>query len=313
MHSISFYVWKFLAARGLQNTYRHHKDISAMRRSIDNNSKLFIRLDPKASISKIDHGSLKGDWIKPVSMRSEIIILYLHGGSFIMGKPENFRTFLTYLCPRVKAEILALDYPLAPEYPFPAGLENAHEAYKWILKSGYDPGKIVIAGDSAGGGLALSLAQRIRDSKEPMPASIVCLNPWLDLDLDYSKLNDALKKDKFLSAPVAELSIKCYVKDEKRNNPLISPLYADLTGFPPIFLQTGTKDTLVDQARDFEERAKKQNAVITLDIWDGMPHDWQVIMVSNVKESREAIDNICTFINSTTAYSKKNKTTFAHL
>lgn len=309
MHSINFYVWEFLAARGFKKIYAHCPDAVKMRQAIKDNSKFFDTLDPRSIITPVENAPFDGEWIRPKSGQARVTVLYLHGGYFLMGNPESFRSFLTYFAARANVNILAVDYPLAPEYPYPHAIETTHKAYQWLLNKGTNPEEIVLAGDSAGGGLTLSLLQSIRAHGEPMPASAICLCPFLNQNIDVNGLPEALKNDKFLSAPVAELAIKCYVNGSDKLDPMVSPMYADLTGFPPIFLQTGTGDALYEQAEEFSKRAKHQNCKLTFDVWDDMPHDWQVIMGSNVKESREAIDNICTFLNSTTSHVKQKAQT----
>ena len=192
--------------------------------------------------------------------------------------------------------MLLLDYRLAPEHPFPAALEDSVRAYKWLINSeGYDPKNIIIAGDSAGGGLAIATLVKLRDQKIPLPAAAVCLSPWTDLALtgDSMKLN--LHEDTLISPEGLMFHSRLYLGKTDPKNPFASPLYADFKGLPPLCIQVGSVEVLLDDATRLAKRAREAGVEVQLDIWEDMIHIFQSYAVI-APESIEGINKIGEFI-----------------
>jgi acetyl esterase/lipase len=211
-----------------------------------------------------------------------------------------YRGFLSYLTKTANVNIVSVDYRLTPENHYPAALDDVYTTYKWFIETGVDLNRLVIAGYSAGGNLVVGLLQKIRDNHLPMPVSAVLICPWLDLSDNAIISEQAAKYDKIIPL---EYIIRCkdeYAPGEDRKHPLISPINADTKGFPPLYIQTGTGDTLSPQALEFENRARQQGVDVVCDVWKDMPHDWQVLLTPLVKESRDAIKDIATYINEST-------------
>lgn len=220
------------------------------------------------------------------------IILYLHGGAFAVGSVNVHREFLARLAIACQMKVLAIDYRLAPEHPFPAALQDALAAYQCLFSQGYDPSNIVIAGDSAGGGLAIAMLISLRDDKLPLPACAVCLSPWLNLSYTGEKSNN--NKDPFLNPTLLSLYARYYVGAGDATNPLVSPSFADLRGLPPLLIQVGTNEILLEEIQQFCEKARQANVEVSLDCWQGMFHVFQIIPF--IPETKLSLEKIATFI-----------------
>lgn len=295
MHSLNFYFWNFLISKIVQYMNRQ-PTLEQIREVYNKLEKLSIKSNKYATSQSIDTLSIKGEWITPNHGKTETTLLYLHGGAYVFGSIPTYHRFLSYLAHHGNMRIFALDYRLAPEHPFPAALEDALNAYKWLLDNKTDPKNLVVAGDSAGGGLTLALVQSIRNERLPQAAAAICMAPWLDLSPDAPYSAEIEKKDKIVNVTMNKKFVPCYAGNEDLHNPLISPMYADLTDFPPVFIQTGTADSLSTQNIEFEKRARQEGSPITFEFWDGMPHVWQILFIPYVKESRLAVQSIFKFI-----------------
>jgi monoterpene epsilon-lactone hydrolase len=222
-------------------------------------------------------------------------ILYLHGGSFTGGSIASHRPLCGSIAHVAQARTLLIEYRLAPEYPFPAALDDAVAAYRWLLETGTKPKRIVIAGDSSGGGLALSALIALRDNGTPLPAATVCLSPITDLACDSKSWDTNAKYELFGDVISARRSIKMYLNGADPRTPLSSPLYANLAGLPPLFMQVGTREVLLADSTRFAQKAHNAGVDVTLDIWHEMVHSWQ-FAAQFLPEGRAAIEKIGEFI-----------------
>jgi acetyl esterase/lipase len=204
------------------------------------------------------------------------------------------RAFLAQLARATGTRVLAVDYRLAPEHPYPAALEDAVAAYRWALDAGYAPSQVVVAGDSAGGGLALATVVALRDAGAPLPAGAVCLSPWLDLALTGASMRSNARVDPILSYEILDGYARLYASAHDRTSPLISPLYADLRGLPPLLIQVGTEEVLLDDAVRCADRAQAAGVAVTLEVVDGMFHVFQ--MVGALPETQAAMREIAVFV-----------------
>jgi acetyl esterase/lipase len=223
------------------------------------------------------------------------MILYLHGGAYALGSINVHRELLARLARATHMRVLAVDYRLAPEHPYPAALEDTAAAYRWALDAGCAPSRIVVAGDSAGGGLALATLAALRDAGAPLPAGTVCLSPWLDLALTGASIRTKASVDPVLSREALERYAGLYAGEHARTHPLISPLYADLRGLPPLLIQVGTDEILLDDAVRGAEKARAAGVRATLDVVEGMFHVFQ--MVGVLPETRRALERIAAFVD----------------
>jgi monoterpene epsilon-lactone hydrolase len=191
---------------------------------------------------------------------------------------------------------LLIEYRLAPEHPFPAAVEDSVAAYRWLLKEGFDPARIAVAGDSAGGGLTVATMVKLRDENEPLPAAAVCLSPWVDMEGIGESMKTRAEVDPIVErGPLLEMA-EAYLGGADPRTPLAAPLYADLKGLPPMLIQVGTAEVLLDDSTRLAEEAKKAGVDVTLEPWEDMIHIWQ-FFASMVPEGRDAVDRIASFIH----------------
>jgi monoterpene epsilon-lactone hydrolase len=258
---------------------------------------LTSRLQPAEDVrcQPVDAGGVPAEWITTPEAADERVIYYLHGGGYTLGSINTHREMISRISRAAGARALAIDYRLAPENPFPAALEDSTTAYRWLLSTGVDPARLVIAGDSAGGGLTVATLVALRDAREPLPQAAVCLSPWVDLEGLGESMTTKAEIDPMLLREVGLQWAKAYLGGAHPRTPLASPLYADLTGLPPLLIQVGTAETLLDDSTRLAERAKSVGVDVALEVWDDMFHVWQ-FFASMLPEGQQAIDRIGEFI-----------------
>lgn len=251
---------------------------------------------PKNLITeRVEWPSFSGEWLYFPGVSAKRVLLYLHGGAYVMGSVHSHRHLIARLAKSANVRVLAIDYRLAPEHRFPAALEDAVASYHWLLEHGLRAHQITFAGDSAGGGLALATLLLLRDSQTPLPAAVVCLSPWVDLTCSGASYKTKAKAEVILREEFLRESARSYLKRERANQPLASPLFGDLRNLPPCYIQVGTDEILLNDAERFAEAADRAGVNITLEIWDEMIHVWQYF-VDRIPEAQTAIDMVGTFI-----------------
>lgn len=231
--------------------------------------------------------------------RDERVILYFHGGGYCVGSPTTHRDFAWRLSAASAARVLLPHYRRAPEHLFPTAVDDAVTTYRWLLAQGIHPDNLVIGGDSAGGGLALATLARLRDEGERLPAAAVLLSPWVDLALTGESLRSKAAEDPVLTLAQLHEFAQLYLGDADPRTPLASPLYADLSGLPPLLIQAGTAEILLDDAARLAERADDAGVDVTLDIWPEMIHVWQGF-AGFLPEGQTAVTQIGAFIRGRT-------------
>jgi monoterpene epsilon-lactone hydrolase len=243
----------------------------------------------------VSANGVPAEWIVPTGCTTRRCILYLHGGTFITGSIDSHRSLAANIAVAAQARALLIDYRLAPEHPFPAGPQDVMTAYMWLLKNGTAAQDIVIAGDSAGGTLTLGLLFSLRDEGKPLPAAAVCLSPAIDLSFSGETWQTNAKADVMLDREKEKIGIGYYLQGKDPHTPMASPLFnTNFSGLPPILIQVGSKETLLSDATSFTEKAKAAGGDITLEVWDGMQHEWQ-FAVGMLPEARRAIKRIGEF------------------
>lgn len=272
MASWQSHVIKF-ALRVMQNR-RYSSSIQQERAKIEAR----VALLPKkrgVKYESVNVDGLTAEWVMAPGASAERVMLYLHGGAYIVGSVNTHRTLAVDLSRVTGARILVVEYRLAPEHTFPAAVDDVLIAYSWLLSQGVSPKRLVVAGDSSGGGLTIALLVAIRDASEPMPAAAVCLSPFVDLAATGASMKTKVKADVMLRADLFEPVIKAYLGEADPCTPLASPLYADLHGLPPLLIQVGTDELLLDDATRIAARARAAGVEVKLEVWDGMFHSWQ--------------------------------------
>lgn len=255
----------------------------------------FFKVPAEIRYQPVNINGIPSEWITSSTAKNGVI-LYLHGGAYALGSVNVHREYLARLALATQLKILAINYRLAPEHPYPAALEDSISAYHWLQQQGYDLSRIVIAGDSAGGGLTLATLVSLRDAGDPLPARAVCISPWLDLTLSGNSLRKNAKSDPILNAVILDKYARYYSGTEEIKSPLISPLFADLLGLPPILVQVGSDEILLDDSVRFSEIAQHSGVEVTLTIWEEMFHVFQII--SFLPETTKAIIQVAEFLSS---------------
>jgi acetyl esterase/lipase len=227
-------------------------------------------------------------------------VFYLHGGGYVIGSAQDYREMTSHIGRAAGARVLVVDYRLAPEHPFPAAVDDAVAAYRWLLATGASPGSIVIAGDSAGGGLTMATLLALRDAGTTLPAAGVCMSPWVDLECTGESMTTKADVDPVVQREGAIGMADMYLAGQDIRLPLASPLRGDLRGLPPLLIQVGTRETLLDDSTRLAERARAAGVDVTIDTVEGAPHVWQVFS-SFLPEGRDAIDRIANFTQKHTA------------
>jgi epsilon-lactone hydrolase len=243
----------------------------------------------------VDAGGVSAEWISGPNVRDGLVMLYLHGGCYATGSVETHRDLMTRLSIAASMRVLGLNYRLAPAHPFPAAIEDASAAYRWLLELGHQPSQIAIVGDSAGAGLALAAMITIRDEGLPLPACVACLSPWVDLALTGASMESKSDEDPIVSRGMLLGWGKLYLGESDPTTPLASPLYADLRGLPPMLIQIGSAEVLLDDATRLAERALAAGVDTTLEIWPEMIHVWQSF-APILPEGRQAIERVGQFV-----------------
>jgi len=243
----------------------------------------------------VEAAGVPAEWIVPRQVPTKGVVLYLHGGSFISGSIASHRTLAGNVAIASRTRVLLIDYRLAPEHPFPEGLEDAAAAYEWILSQGIDPASVVVAGDSAGGNLALSLLLLLRDKGRPLPAAAVCLSPNPDLTYSSESWVANARRDVMISEHKERQAVEAYLRGNDPRTPLASPFFADLRGLPPMLLQVGSFEVLRSDVEGFAEKAQQAGVKAILEVWPGMQHEWQ-FAAKILPEGRKAIAHIGAFV-----------------
>ncbi len=253
----------------------------------------FTRLPADIQCRPLTVDGVAAEWIAPPDAGSGVL-LYLHGGAYVLGSIDTQRELIARLATASNVRALAVNYRLAPENPYPAALDDVRTAYSWLLAQGVEPCQIILAGDSAGGGLALALLASLRDSGEPLPAGAVCISPWTDLALSGASMQEKAKADRVLDPQSLQKYAGMYAADHALETPYISPLYANPHDFPPLLIQVGADEILLDDALRFAVKARAVGVDVALEVWDGMFHVFQMVAV--LPETQEAVANIAEFV-----------------
>ncbi len=252
-------------------------------------------MPPHVDIQPIVIGKLPAEWLRPVGVNDDRAVLYLHGGGYTMGSCNTHRALGARLAIASHAPVLVIDYRLAPEHPFPAALEDALAAYRWLIDPGRPARPIAFAGDSSGGGLAIATAIALRDQGVRLPAAIVCMSPWADLAVKGESMVTRAKSDPLIGRESSLQHAALYVAQHDPSSPLISPVYADLRGLPPLLILVGDCEVLLSDSVRLTERARQAGVDAALEVWDGMWHVWQAY-AGYVPEAQQAIEQIGAFI-----------------
>jgi monoterpene epsilon-lactone hydrolase len=266
--------------------------VPEMRAAMD---EMAVPPQPDVKCQPLSAGGVPAEWIDAPGADSSRAVLYLHGGGYVMGSLKSHRDLMGRISRAARARVLGLDYRLAPEHPFPAAVDDGVAGYRFLLSQGFQPSRLAIAGDSAGGGLTIATLVSARDSGVAMPAAAVCLSPWVDLEGTGESMKTRLQVDPIASPQGTHLLAQAYLGNRSLRTPLASPLYADLKGLPPLLIQVGDHEVLLDDSTRLAERARTAQIKVKLEIWPEMVHVWQ-LFASILPEGQQAVEAIGSFI-----------------
>jgi epsilon-lactone hydrolase len=270
-------------------------DVAALRRLWEVLAARSTPVPDEVSWEPVTAGGVACEWVHGPAERGRQAMMYLHGGCYVFGSAATFRELIGRLSMATGMWVLALDYRLAPEHPFPAAVDDALAAYRWLLGTGIEPGGIVFAGDSAGGGLALATLLALRDAGDRLPAAAVLLSPWTDLTCSGESYASRAESDPLFTREQVVTLAAQYLAGANPASVLASPIYADLKGLPPLLVHVGSDEVLLDDATRLAERAKAAGVDVELRVWDGMWHEFQRYAGRGVIEAQESIDLIGAF------------------
>lgn len=274
------------------------REMNEKRQMLDSVARRIGKLPDGCKVESLQIEGLYAEWLNAGSTMDGKVILYLHGGGYAFCSANTHRPLAARIGKAAGAKVLFPEYRLAPEHPFPAAIEDAINVYRWLLRQGYKPENIIFAGDSAGGGLSVAATLVLRDQNEPLPAAIVCLSPWVDLTSSGESYRRNKEKDPYLNLGGVRKAASMYAGVESLDHPLISPVFADFTGFPPLFIQAGNHEILQSDAEKLCAQARAAGVEVSYKIWDGMWHVWQ-ISGNALPEAKRAINEIGEFAKST--------------
>ena len=280
--------------RGLLASHPRPTGLSERRRRLDALGAQYS-LPGDVSVEPVDANGVRAEWTMTPEADPTHVIMFLHGGGYISGSIASHRHMVAQAGREARARALALDYRLAPKHPFPAALNDAVAGYRFLLAQGFAPENIAIAGESAGGGLAIATLVSLRDAGVALPACAWCSSPWIDLEMTGSSMVSKASIDPLISKPYLTELAAAYLNGADSRTPLASPLYADLRGLPPMLIQVGSAETLLDDAVRLAGAAGTADVQVRLEVWPNMIHAWH-LFYQQVAAGRHALATVGAFI-----------------
>ena len=246
---------------------------------------------------RVSAGGVESEWISPANAPDDKVILYFHGGGFRIGSVSSHRDLIAQIAVACGCRVLAINYRLAPEHRFPAALDDALVAYGWMLEQGLKSDNIAFAGDSAGGNLVIAAMLALRERRLPLPVAAALLSPWTDLAATGASYVTRADADPIHQRPMILALARNYLGEQgDAHHPFVSPLYADLKGLPPLLIQVGDRETVLDDSVVFADKARAAGVDVDLQVWDGMIHVFQMFG-AELPEAHQAIASIGGFLN----------------
>jgi acetyl esterase/lipase len=243
---------------------------------------------PDVIVEAATVGGVKAEWTTTPNAEAERVVLYFHGGGCVTGSLDSHRHAVAEMGRAASARMLALDYRLAPENPFPAQVEDGVAAYRHLIDAGFRPKSLALAGDSAGGGLVVASLMAIRDAGLPLPACGWVISPWIDMESSGGSMITKAAEDPIVQKPLSEFMARTYLQGVNPRNPLAAPIYGNLKGLPPLLVQVGAAETLLDDSIRLASVAGAAHVPVTLEIWPDMVHIWHVFF-RHLTAGRKAI------------------------
>ena len=285
---------EIMAIRRLLAAHPRPADLAERRQRLDALGRQYA-LPADVRVEPVRANGVTAEWTTTPGADPSRVILFLHGGGYISGSLDSHRHMIAEVGRQARARTLALAYRLAPEHPFPAALEDAVAGYRFLLAQGIAPSRIAMAGESAGGGCAVAALVSLRDAGVPLPGCIWCSSPWVDLGITGASVATKAAEDPLLQKPYLEELASAYLHGVDPRTPLASPLYADLRGLPPMLIQVGSAEILLDDAVRLAGAAGAADVRVRLEIWPDMIHAWHLFH-QQLEAGRHALAGVGAFI-----------------
>ena len=282
--------------RGILTSQPRPADLAQRRKRLD---ALGARYPVPADVQvrPVDANGVAAEWTTTQDADTNRVIMFLHGGGYVSGSIASHRHMISEAARQAGTSSFAVDYRLAPEHPFPAALDDALAAYRYLLGAGFAPGNIVLAGESAGGGLAVATAVSLRDAGLPLPGCLWCSSPWTDLQMAGGSMTTKAEIDPLIQKPYLQELATAYLNGGDPRAPLASPLYADLCGLPPVLIQVGSAETLLDDSTRLAAVLGAADVSVTLQIWPDMIHAFP-LFYQQLAAGRRALAAVGSFVRS---------------
>jgi len=277
----------------LKNPYTENKTIDQLRKETEDAGNK-IPLPKRTKFKRVSVGNIDAEWITCGEFESDKIFMFMHGGGYYRGSIASTRATVARISAEAKVRCLSIEYRLAPEHPFPAAIDDTYTAYNWLLKEGVNPKNIIVSGQSAGGGLCLALLLKLKEKKIVQPKGAVALSPWTDLTQSGKTMKINADVDPVISKKYLDRMANLYLAKTPNTSPLASPLYGELSGLPPLLVQVGSAETMLDDSRRFFEKAKEAKVDVQIEVYKDMFHGWHG-SAHILKDGKKAIKNIGLF------------------
>jgi len=285
---------RWITGRYIRRIDVHHADVFKLRRRLD----MIGRLLMKAFRVKLERTTINGlyaEWLRPKKARRGKVLLYLHGGAYVMGSCRSHRQMVSHIARAAGIDALLPEYRLSPEHKFPDAISDAVGIYRELLASGFKPEDIVISGDSAGGGLTVATLLSLRRAGDPMPAAAILLSPFLDATASGESAKTRAGRDPWFRPEDMQVVIDYYCGADEARNPLVSPVFADVAGLPPIYIQVGDDEILLSDSTRFADKMRESGGTVEIKVWPEMWHVFQ-LFIGKMPESRKAIRKIGAYV-----------------
>ena len=270
------------------------RPVDEQRTNWDEFGKSIPEYSPDVAIDAVDCNGVPSEWVVAPGADDNKVLLHFHGGGYVIGHPDGYRNFNSRMSEAAGARVLAVDYRLAPEHPFPAALDDTLNAYKWVLAQGYQADQVGFMGESAGGGLVFATLLAARDDDVPLPAAAIATSPWVDLANTFDSHAFNAEADPMIAPTVLDTFAARYLNDTDPKNPLASPVYGEPSGLPPVYILVGSTEVLLDDARTLFMNASRAGVDTTIEVAPEMPHIWP-IFAYQLPEGRSAIAKLSAF------------------
>ncbi len=295
MASLRARTLRWITSRYIKKIDTHETDPVELRQKLIRLSR-FLRKVRGVGVEETSINGLHAEWLRPTGAREGKVLLYLHGGAYVIGNCRTHRNLASHIAKAAGMTALLPEYRLAPEHRFPAGIEDAVGVYRYLLAEGFAPGDITIAGDSAGGGLTVATLLSLRHAGDPMPGNAVLLSPFLDVTASGESMQTRADQDPWFEQRDIEVVVGHYCNDESEaRNPLVSPVFAHVHGLPPVYIQVGDDEILLSDSTRFAAKLEEAGVDVDLEIWPEMWHVFQ-LFVGKMPEARAAIDKIGAYL-----------------